>query len=76
MAPVGQLAFGPEIAALGYQYTRTASADVRLDWVEVPAVLRIISNGTWLSRMEINGRVVFVQRKCASALLHLWGART
>lgn len=75
-SPIGQLAYGRGLAVLGFQYTRLTEERVNIDWVEVPQSVRLVSEGWFLARMEVNGRLVYVDRRCGQALIDLWSAHT
>jgi|GEM_PF-1367954 len=71
-SPIGQLAYGSDIASLGFQYTTIASAKVRVDWTEEPGSVELVSEGLLLARLRVNDREVFVDRRCGAALVSLW----
>ena len=71
-SPIGQLAYGHRVASLGFAYNAIASDKVRVDWTEEPARVSLVSEGILLSRLTINGREVFVDRRCGAALVRLW----
>ncbi|GAA4629291.1 hypothetical protein [Cellulomonas oligotrophica] len=75
LSPVGQLAYGEDVAALGFQFTSVASAAVRVDWQEVPVACRVVSEGVLFSRLRVNDREIFVDRRCGRALEELWAGR-
>lgn len=72
VSPVGQLAYGEGVAALGYQFTSVGSTAVRIDWEERPVAFRLVSEGILFSRVQVNDREVFVDRRCGRALEKLW----
>ena len=71
-SPIGQLAYGRHLAALGYPYSGILHAAVRVDWEESPTSATILHVGWFFARMQINEHLVFVDRQCAAALLDLW----
>ncbi|WP_250443626.1 hypothetical protein [Actinotalea sp. C106] len=71
-SPIGQLAYGQDVVALGFQYTSLAGERVRVDWVESPGRVSLKSRGRLFSLVEINDREVFVDRRCGAALVELW----
>jgi hypothetical protein len=73
-SPIGQLGYGRHIAVLGFQYTRVTKEHVDVDWVETPERVRFISEGWLLARIEINDRLVYVDRRCGRALIDLWSS--
>lgn len=71
-SPIGQLAYGPDVAALGFQYTGVRAAGVELDWREDPHAVELVSEGLLLARLRVKDRLVYVDRRCGRALLAYW----
>ncbi|NTW42103.1 MAG: hypothetical protein HGA44_19870 [Cellulomonadaceae bacterium] len=71
-SPIGTLAYGERIAALGIQLDQVRGATVQVDWAEEPRDARLLSEGWFLAKIAINNRTVRVDRRCARALVQLW----
>lgn len=71
-SPVGQLAYGRSVASLGFQYTPLVGARVKVDWTETPRRAALVSEGLLFAHLRVNGRDVFVDRRCGSALALWW----
>lgn len=72
-SPIGQLAYGDRVAAHGFQYTAVSGEKVRVDWAGEVTTAQLVSTGVLFARLAINGRDVFVDRRCGAALVRLWG---
>lgn len=72
ISPLGQLAYGRGRAGLGFPYSTLGAECVDVRWSETVRSARIVSRGLLFARMEINERVVFVDKRCASPLVELW----
>lgn len=76
VSPIGQLAYAADVAIVGFQYSRVSEPRVEVDWVETPRTVALVAQGWLLSRLSINGRTVFVDRRCGHALIALWSSGT
>ena len=72
LSPIGQLAYGPEVAIAGFQYTPASGEKVRVDWTESPRNVALVSEGWLLTRIRVNERDIYVDRRCGSALVRYW----
>lgn len=75
-SPIGQLAYGRGVASSGFQYTSLAVAKVEIDWTETPHEVFLVSEGLLFAHLQVNGRDVFVDRRCGAALALLWGLQS
>jgi hypothetical protein len=72
LSPIGQLAYGPEVAISGFQYTAASGEKVRVDWAESPRDVALVSEGWLLTRIRVNERDIYVDRRCGAALVRYW----
>lgn len=72
LSPVGQLAYSRSRAALGYPYSTISEQRVDKVWVSRVERYELVSKGWIFARVRVNDELVFIDRRCADALIELW----